>query len=128
MVSAVGIESARQRNSNDLQRSRWHVSRSFRCSAVGTAGKTAGGVLLASSLRPQIGPMKLPCERFGDRLLFDDSDQALSSQDLLQDCTLHFTMGINLGGRIERTPGRGRCYHRRGALSTGTSCSPRPQS
>jgi hypothetical protein len=59
--------------------------------------------------------MKLPCERFGDRLLFDDSDQALSSQDLLQDCTLRFTMGVNLGVRIRATPGRGRGYHGCGA-------------
>jgi len=44
VVSAEGIESARQRNSNDLERSRWHVSRSFRCSAVGTAGKRQVGV------------------------------------------------------------------------------------
>src|SRR5580700_3832278 len=38
----VVMESARQRNSNDLERSRWHVSQSFRCSAVGTAGERQG--------------------------------------------------------------------------------------
>jgi len=34
----VRVESAHKRSSNTLAHSRWHVSRSFRCRAVGTAG------------------------------------------------------------------------------------------
>jgi hypothetical protein len=44
VVSAEGIESTRQRQFSNLERSRWHVSQSFQCIAVGTAGKRQVGV------------------------------------------------------------------------------------
>jgi hypothetical protein len=57
MVSAEGIESARERNSNDLQRSRWHVLPCFRCKAVRTARKWHGKerVGFAHSLASRLG-------------------------------------------------------------------------
>jgi hypothetical protein len=42
----------------------------------------AGGALLACSLLDPEWPVKLPCERFGNRLLFDGNNQVFSSLDL----------------------------------------------
>jgi hypothetical protein len=39
LAGASGNRIRTTSNSNNLERSRWHVSRSFRCSAVGTAGE-----------------------------------------------------------------------------------------
>src|ERR1035438_9274306 len=48
MVDAVGIESARERNFNDLQRSRWHDVPYFRCKR----GASGTGMARISSMVP----------------------------------------------------------------------------
>src|SRR5215469_18214458 len=42
LVSAEGIESARERGYKDIERSRWHVLRCFRCNATRVARQQQG--------------------------------------------------------------------------------------
>jgi len=61
MVGAIGFESERQRNYNNVERSRRHVLRSFRCRAVRAACKWHGPLTRRNSWpHTQLTPAKAP--------------------------------------------------------------------